>query len=225
MKPLFRLSLALPAVLLAFVMAAQPMAAKSDAEQVAVSVGRLLEEGHYTHQRLDDEVSKKFLRTYVEMLDFSHLFFTQQDIDMLNAKYGTALDDDVLLGNLKPAYEIYDLYTKRVDGRIAKIKEMLKEPVDYKNDATIEVSRQKSPWPKDEADADGIWRGRIASELLQEHLSEHPIEPGPQLITRRYERLARTVHEQDKDEQVKLFLDALSQAYDPHSEYLSQARS
>jgi len=223
MKPLFRLSLALPAVLLAFVMAAQPMAAKSDAEQVAVSVGRLLEEGHYTHQRLDDEVSKKFLRTYVEMLDFSHLFFTQQDIDMLNAKYGTALDDDVLLGNLKPAYEIYDLYTKRVDGRIAKIKEMLKEPVDYKNDATIEVSRQKSPWPKDEADADGIWRGRIASELLQEHLSEHPIEPGPQLITRRYERLARTVHEQDKDEQVKLFLDALSQAYDPHSEYLSKA--
>jgi carboxyl-terminal processing protease len=223
MKPLFRLSLALPAVLLAFVVAAQPIAAKSDAEQVAVSVGRLLEEGHYTHQRLDDEVSKKFLRTYVEMLDFSHLFFTQQDIDMLNAKYGTALDDDVLLGNLKPAYDIYDLYTKRVDARIAKIKEMLKEPVDYKNDATIEVSRQKSPWPKDEADADGIWRGRIASELLQEHLSEHPIEPGPQLITRRYERLARTVHEQDKDEQVKLFLDALSQAYDPHSEYLSKA--
>ncbi|MEY2562709.1 MAG: carboxyl-terminal processing protease [Verrucomicrobiota bacterium] len=223
MKPLFRLSFALPAILLAFVVAAQPLQAKSDSEQVAVSVGRLLEEGHYTHQRLDDEVSKKFLRTYVEMLDFSHLFFTQQDIDMLNAKYGTALDDDVLLGNLKPAYEIYDLYTKRVDARIAKIKEMLKEPVDYKNDATIEVSRQKSPWPKDEADADGIWRGRIASELLQEHLSEHPIEPGPQLITRRYERLSRTVHEQDKDEQVKLFLDALSQAYDPHSEYLSKS--
>ncbi|MEY2557353.1 MAG: carboxyl-terminal processing protease [Verrucomicrobiota bacterium] len=223
MKPLFRSLLILPAVLLAFVMAAQPIEAKSDAEQVTVSVGRLLEEGHYTHQRLDDEVSKKFLRTYVELLDFSHLFFTQQDIDGLNSKYGTALDDDVLLGNLKPAYEIYDLYATRVDARVAKIKEQLKEPVDFKNDATIEISRQKAPWPKDDADADGIWRGRIASELLQEHLSEHPIEPGSQLIARRYERLARTVHEQDKDEQVKLFLDALAQAYDPHSEYLSKA--
>ncbi len=59
--------------------------------------------------------------------------------------------------------------------------------------------------------------------MLQEHLSEHPIEPGPQLISRRYDRLARNVHEQDKDEQVKLFLDALAQAYDPHSEYLSKA--
>jgi len=31
------------------------------------------------------------------------------------------------------------------------------------------------------------------------------------------------VHEQDKDEQMKLYLDALAQAYDPHSEYLSKA--
>lgn len=222
MKPTFR-TLALSAVLFTFAAVALPIQAKSDAEQVAVSVGRLLEEGHYTHQPLNDEVSKKFLRTYLELLDFSHLFFTQQDVDKLSAKYGTALDDDVLLGNLKPAYEIYDIYSKHVDERVAKIKAMLKEPIDFKNDGTIEISRQKAPWPKDEAESDDIWRGRIASELLQEHLSEHPIEPGPQLIARRYDRLARNVHEQDREEQVKLFLDALSQAYDPHSEYLSKA--
>jgi carboxyl-terminal processing protease len=222
MKPTFR-TFALSAVLAAFALAAQPIRAKSDSEQVAVSVGRLLEEGHYTHQSLNDEVSRKFLRTYLELLDFSHLFFTQQDVDTLSAKYATSLDDDVLLGNLKPAHEVYALYLKRVDDRVAKIKAMLKEPVDFKNDGTIELSRQKAPWPKNAEEADAIWRGRIASELLQEHLSEHPIEPGPQLIARRYDRLARNVHEQDKDEQVKLFLDALAQAYDPHSEYLSKA--
>ena len=202
---------------------AQPVLAKSDAEQIAISVGRLLEEGHYTHQPLTDEVSRKFLQTYLELLDFSHLFFTQQDVDALNAKYGTSIDDDVLLGNLKPAYEVYDLYQKRVDERVAKIKELLKQPPDYKNDGTIDLSRQKASWPKDQAEADQLWRGRIASELLQEHLSEHPIEPGPQLVGRRYDRLARNVHEEDKEEQVKLFLDALAQTYDPHSEYLSKA--
>ncbi|HXM33000.1 MAG TPA: S41 family peptidase, partial [Chthoniobacterales bacterium] len=222
MKPLFRSLIAIPLVSFAL-LAAGPIQAKSDAEQVAVSVGRLLEEGHYTHQSLNDEVSKKFLRTYLELLDFSHLFFTQKDVDMLTAKYGTSLDDDVLLGNLKPAYEIYDLYTKRVDDRVAKVKEMVGQPVDLKSDQTIEMSRQKSPWPKDDAEADSIWHGRVVSELLQENLSEHPIEPGPKLIARRYERLARNVHEQDREEQVKLFLDALAQTYDPHSEYLSKA--
>jgi carboxyl-terminal processing protease len=188
-----------------------------------MSVGRLLEEGHYTRQKLNEEVSRKFLQTYLELLDFSHLFFTQQDVDTLNEKYGNSMAGDVLLGNLKPAYEIYALYTKRVDDRVAKIKESLKQPIDFKSNATVELSRQKSPWPKDEAEADQLWRGRIANELLQEHLSEHPIEPGPQLVARRYDRLARNVHEEDKDEQMKLFLDALAQAYDPHSEYLSKA--
>src|ERR1700736_4965593 len=197
--------------------------AKSDAEQICVSVGRLLEEGHYTHQQLSADVSQKFLKNYLELLDFSHLFFTQKDVDSLTAKYGTALGDDVLLGNLKPAFEIYDLYQKRVDDRVAKVKELLKQPFDFKTNATVEVRREKAPWPKDEADANELWRGRIASELLQETLSEHPIEPGPQLVGRRYDRIARNVHEEDRDEQVKLYLDALAQTYDPHSEYLSKA--
>ncbi len=223
MKPLFRRSLAGLSIFLPLALAVQPLQAKSDLEQVEVSVGRLLEEGHYTHQPLNDEVSKKFLRTYLELLDFSHLFLTQQDVDALNAKYGTAIDDDVLLGNLKPAYDIYDLYQKRVDERVAKIKELLKGPIEVKPDTTVELSRQKAPWPKDMAEADEIWRARIDNELLQEKLSEHPIEPGPQLVARRYERLMRNVHEEDQPEQVKLFLAALAQTYDPHSEYLSKA--
>src|SRR6266702_1550629 len=157
------------------------------------------------------------------MLDFSHLFFTQEDVDAVTAKYGNSMAGDILLGTMKPAYEIYTLYTKRVDERVAKIKELLKQPIDFKSNATVELSRQKSPWPKNEPEADQLWRGRIANELLQEHLSEHPIEPPAQLVSRRYERLARNIHEQDKDEQMKLYLDALAQAYDPHSEYLSKA--
>src|SRR4249919_860835 len=141
MKPLRRSSRAFIAVSVGAALVLPPLAyAKTDAEQIAVSVGRLLEEGHYTHQPLNDEVSKKFLKTYLELLDFSHLFFTQKDVDALTAKYATSLDDDVLLGNLKPAYEIYDLYIKRVDARVAKIKTQLKEKPDFKTDQTIDLS-------------------------------------------------------------------------------------
>src|SRR5246500_5470038 len=222
MKSRFQRSLALCAVVLAAATAIPPAIASSK-ETIAMSVGRLLEEGHYTRQKLNEEISNKFLQTYLEMLDFSHLFFTQKDVDELSAKYGSSMAGDVLLGSLRPAYDIFPLYTKRVDDRGAKKKDLLKQPIDFKSNATVEMSRQKSPWPKDEAEADQLWRGRISNELLQEHLSEHPIEPGPQLVARRYERLARNVHEEDRDEQMKLFLDALAQTYDPHSEYLSKA--
>src|SRR5437016_5575265 len=222
MKSSLQRSLACWAILFVSAIAAPPAVATTK-ETIAVSVGNLLQEGHYTRQKPNEELSKKFLQTYLELLDYSHLFFTQQDVDALNAKYGNSIAGDVLLGTLKPAYEIYDLYAKRVDERVAKVKELLKEPIDFKSDTTIELSRQKSAWPKDQAEADQLWRGRITNELLQEHLSEHPIEPAPQLVARRYDRLGRNVHEQDKDEQMKLFLDALAQTYDPHSEYLSKA--
>lgn len=223
MKLLLRPSLAIPALFCVTALSVPPLQAKTGLEQVAISVGRLMEEGHYTHQPLNDEVSKKFLQSYLELLDFSHLFFTQKDVDAIFAKYGTSVDDDVLLGNLKPAYEIFDLYQKRVDERVAKIKELLKTPPDFKTQGSILLTRQKAPWPKDDAEADALWKGRITNELLQEKLSEHPIEPGPKLVARRYDRLARNVHEEDRDEQVKLFLDALAQSYDPHSEYLSKS--
>src|SRR3954454_15966822 len=93
--------------------------------------------------------------------------------------------------------------------------------MDFKSDATVALNRQKAPWPKDEAEADQLWHDRIANELLQEKLSDHPIEPGPKSVERRYDRMLRNIHEEDDEEQVKLYLDALAQSYDPHSEYLS----
>ncbi len=106
----FRLYAAVAAVSLASLSSTPALPAKTDLDNVCVSVGRLLEEGHYTHKQLNDDLSGKVLRSYLELLDFSHLFFTQEDVNSLTEKYGPALDDDILLGNLKPAYEIYDLY-------------------------------------------------------------------------------------------------------------------
>ncbi|PYL91917.1 MAG: hypothetical protein DMF16_01145, partial [Verrucomicrobia bacterium] len=155
----FRLYAAVAAISLASLSSTPALPAKTDLDNVCVSVGRLLEEGHYTHKQLNDDLSGKILRSYLELLDFSHLFFTQEDVNALTEKYGPALDDDILLGNLKPAYEIYDLYQKRVDERVAKVKEFLKQPVDFKTGGTIDFRREKSPWPKNAAEADELWRG------------------------------------------------------------------
>src|SRR5207244_5840475 len=144
------------AILLVSLSSTPALPAKTDLDNVCVSVGRLLEEGHYTHKQLNDDMSGKILRSYLELLDYTHLFFTQEDIDVITQKYGAALDDDILLGNLKPAFEIYDFYQKRVDERVAKVKESLKQPGDFKTDGSIDFRRDKSPWPKNAAEADEL---------------------------------------------------------------------
>src|SRR5437764_14335171 len=156
----FRLFAAMAAISLASLTSPPALPAKTDLDNVCVSVGRLLEEGHYTHKQLNDDLSVKILRSYLELLDFSHLFFTQEDVNAITEKYGASLDDDILHGNHKPPYEIYDLYQKRVDERVAKVKEFLKQAGDFKTDGTIELQREKSPWPKNGAEANERWTRR-----------------------------------------------------------------
>ena len=71
-----------------------------DPGQVAISVARWLEQGHYTREKLDEKMSAKFLQTYLTTLDYNKLYFTQGDISEFEQKYSTTLGDSVLRGDL-----------------------------------------------------------------------------------------------------------------------------
>jgi carboxyl-terminal processing protease len=194
-----------------------------DPGQIEISVGRLLEQGHYSRKKLDEKVSPVFLKNYLDGLDYNHLYFTQKDIDLFTAKYATTLHNDVLLGNPEPAFIIFNIYKKRVEDRIAKIKEALKDTYDFTSDRTVEINRQKAPWPKDEADADQLWKLRVEGELLQESLNKHNIDTPAKLLAKRYDQVMRSLGEQTKEDIIKGFLTILAQTYDPHSEYMSRS--
>jgi carboxyl-terminal processing protease len=194
-----------------------------DPGQIEISVGRLLEQGHYSRKKLDDNISRQLLKNYLEALDYNHLFFTQKDVDYFTGRYGTQLDDDILLGNPDAAFQVFNTYKKRVEDRVAKVKELLKGKFEFASDRTIEINRQKSPWPKDEAAADQLWADRIEGEMLQETLNKHKIDPPLKVLTRRYDQVLRNLHEQNKEDVIKIFLSTLAQTYDPHSEYMSRS--
>lgn len=200
-------------------------AATADPTQISIAVGKLLQLEHYSKHPLDDEISQRFLDTYLKSLDYSKLFFTQEDVDKFEQAHGRSLDEDVMLGNLRPAYEIFDIYVKRVEERVGKAKELLaKEKFNFKSDRQLDLNRDKLPWPKNEAAAAALWRDRIENELLQARLSPGKTEGTPkEIIQRRYDRLLKSTHEMDRDAVLKLFLNALALTYDPHSEYLSQS--
>ncbi|MCX6977889.1 MAG: PDZ domain-containing protein [Verrucomicrobia bacterium] len=198
-------------------------AGEPDPAQIEISVGRLLEQGHYTRHKLDEKISQQFLKNYLEGLDYNRLYFTQKDIDLFTAKYGKSLSTDVLIGNTEPAFTIYEIYKKRLEDRIAKNKELVKEKFLFASEGSVQINRQKAAWPKDEADADRLWRARIEGELLQEALNKHPLNPPVKTLTRRYDQVLRYIHEQTKEDVIKGFLTVLAQTYDPHSEYMSKS--
>ncbi len=219
MKPLQFLRLPLASL---FIFSLVGIAAdEQDLGQIQISVGKLLEQGHYSRTRLDDKVSRELLKNYLDNLDYNHLFLTQEDIAGFTAKYGSTLDDDILLGNSEPAFQIYNVYKKRVEERVAKVKVLLGQEFTFSSDRSIKINRQKVPWPKDIAEADALWRDRLEGEMLQEKLNKQKVDPPVKVLTRRYDQLLRNLNEQSREDVVKIFLSTLAQTYDPHSEYMS----
>ena len=193
-----------------------------DSRQVAITVAKLLEQAHFTRQKLDSSMSRKVLDTYLESLDYTKLFFTQEDIDKIHQKYDGTLDQDLIVGNVQPARDIYGTFKERVESRAAKIRKLVNENFSFKSTRTVALDRRKEPWPANEQDADNLWRDRIEGELLQEKLNKFAIDPGPKAVSKRYDQLVKNLEERDDNDVLQLFLNAVAQTYDPHSEYLGK---
>jgi len=193
-----------------------------DSRQVAITVAKLLEQAHFTRQKLDSSMGRKVLDTYLESLDYTKLFFTQEDIDKIHQKYDGTLDQDLIVGNVQPARDIYATFKERVESRAGKIRKLVNENFSFKSTRTVALDRRKEPWPANDQDADNLWRDRIEGELLQEKLNKFAIDPGPKAVSKRYDQLVKNLEERDDNDVLQLFLNAVAQTYDPHSEYLGK---
>jgi carboxyl-terminal processing protease len=138
---------------------------------IAQYVANLVQNNHYSRTDFEDDVSEELLKKFVNFLDTSKLYFTQEDIDSFERKYKTSLDDYIFEGSIKPATDIYSIYVKRVEERVKGIEKIL-ETVDFKfdSDRTVEKRRKDSKWPADKAAADVLWTNVIEGQLLAEEL-------------------------------------------------------
>jgi carboxyl-terminal processing protease len=111
------------------------------------------------------------LDNYLNMLDFKHIFFTAKDVADFKDKYDTTLDDHVLMRNISPALEIYEIYKERVKDRVDFLKKSLNDhKFTFDSKGTIQIKRDKAPWPKDKAEQDKLWLDIIEDNLLAERL-------------------------------------------------------
>ena len=151
--------------------------AETNFGQVAMHVAYMLQNHHYSKQDFDDKVSGEMLHNYLNMLDFKHIFFTEQDVAGFKDKYETTLDDHVLMRNISPAIEIYDIYKQRVKERVDFLKKALDtNKFTFDSKRTIEIKRDKAPWPKDKAAQDKVWLDIIEDNLLAERIADETRE-------------------------------------------------
>jgi carboxyl-terminal processing protease len=191
--------------------------------QIATNVGRLLELNHYSGWKLGPEISERILESYLEDLDADKDFLTQGDVNRLRARYGTEMGKAVLLGDLGPAEAVYDVFKGRVEERIAKLRPLIWKDYHFTSNRFVDLDRRKKRWPVNIHEADSLWSNRIEGELLQEKLNKLAAGAARKFVARKYNELLKSVEDRGEDDIDEIFLNAVAESYDPHSEYMGHA--
>lgn len=241
-------------LLLALTAGYPPPAMAQDETQygdLAQRVVGMLEEEHFLREPLNDKMSERVLKAYLEVLDYSRIYFTKEDVDGFTAKYELSIDDQVRNGGIPAAFEIFAVYEERVRDRVEMAKRLaVPNTFTYDSDRTIEISRKDSAWAKAGEERDQLWRNLIEGDLIREQLIADAVakkkaedaakrekagqEPKKEVedaesaktiyekVSDRYDRILKRIKENNTEDVASLFIKSIAASYDPHSEYFSQ---
>jgi carboxyl-terminal processing protease len=134
-------------------------------------VVHLLEQAHLEAFPISDISSKDIIEDYVKKIDPHHLLVTQIFLNEQLARFGDSMSFYLRQGNLFPAFEIFKDYKGMALKRLEWIELYLKGSIDLASSDTFTPDRQKMPWPKDDAEANSLWKDRLRYELIAEILS------------------------------------------------------
>ncbi len=195
-----------------------------DAGNIAKVTAEILERRHYLRDVDHKQISERMFSLYIKSLDPLHYYLLQSDVDEF-AKEKSSLFDKVLdSGDSALASMIYARYQQRFDESVAYVNDMLKnEQFTFEGNESLDLDRKTAPAPKTIEDARQLWRTRLRYEYLQEKLSKAKADDIVKTLTKRYARMSRTVHENDTDDILERYLNAMAHAYDPHSDYFGKA--
>ena len=175
---------------------------------------------HYAQKPLDDEMSAKIFKLYLNRLDPAHYYFLAADVNEFQ-KYETRIDDMLLRGKVKLALEIFERFKVRLSERLAMMEEFLAEDFDFSRDANWTLERDDLPYPETTEEARKIWRTKIKFDLLTLKLADTSIKDGKERLMKRVRGMWKDFSQYENDDVVSIFLNSMAAAYDPHSSYLA----
>ena len=188
-------------------------------------VSYILDNNHYRKIRLNDSLSAVILNQYIKELDNSKTYFLASDIKSFD-RYKFSLDDLIRNENVSPAYEIYTVFVKRYQERMDYVmNDLIKQEFDYTVDEYYEMDRDKEPWSTTQEELNDVWRKIIKSQALSLKLAGKKQPEITETLKTRYVRFTKFFTQFNAEDVFSIYMNSITGAYDPHTNYLSPKQS
>jgi len=190
---------------------------------VTLEIIRTLKRQHFRDQVINDSLSGQLLDSYIARLDPNKNFFYRSDIEEFE-QYRTQLDDQLLQGNNSAGFIIYERFRQRFTDSIGNAIALLKNEktrFDFSIQETLNNDPDTIQWLSNEDEAKARQRKRIKAFMLDQKLADVSLEDSREQLLKRYENQLERVSSTSEDAVYELFINSLTELYDPHTSYLS----
>ena len=199
--------------------------AKSVYGREAKVISLLLDNYHFRKIGFNDSISSVVFDAYLRALDPSRTYFFDYDVKSFEP-YRLKIDDLVLDENVDVAYTIYSLFKKRYLTQMDYVlNTLVNQNFDYSINEFYDADRDNAPWAKNSDELNEVWRKVIKSQALSLKLSGKKPEEISKTLKTRYERYQKSIAQFNSEDVFGIFMNAITESYDPHTNYLSPKAS
>ncbi|HEX7905554.1 MAG TPA: carboxy terminal-processing peptidase [Chitinophagaceae bacterium] len=208
-------------------------------EQILKLVGEMMTQAHFSPQDINDAFSKKVFKKFIGDLDPEKNMFLLSDMDQLQKKYDTKIDDEIKGSNVESFLAAGKNFNQRMEEVAVIYKNILEKPFDFTVDEEVVLDGDKLNYPANDAERRERWRKKLKYMTLEryvesldireknkgkenfvvktdEELEKDAREKVGRLMDRTFERFRFKFSDDDK---FNLFVNAITTTMDPHSEF------
>ncbi len=137
-------------------------------EKIITTVAALLEQGHFSPKKIDDNFSKAVFKKYLNDIDPNKEILLQSDINELK-KFETKIDDELHGSRLQFVAALSTIYNKRVLEAVVIYKDLLNRPFDFSKDEMANLDGDKLPFSATEVERNENLRKRLKYITLERY--------------------------------------------------------
>lgn len=189
---------------------------------VSRMIAFLIAHEHYLKTNIEhnDDLSKQILEKYIEVLDGNKSYFYADDVKSFQ-RYRKLLDDSIISGQLKPAFDIYQVFQTRNFERYDYALKLLEQPFDFKKQESYHFDRDDRQWATTQEEMDELWRKRVKAEALSLMLADKSWDETKEVLSKRYNMAKRRLEQNKSEDVFEYFMNAFALTIEPHATYFS----
>ena len=186
-------------------------------------IAKQLQYQHYRQMVLDDKLSSKVFDRFLKSLDPSRTFFLASDIKVFE-EFRYQLDNNFHRGELKDAFKTFNLYQKRHAERLVYSLNLLENhyvQFDLTSNQEVLIDREKAPWPKTLKEQNTLTKNQLTNLIISFKLAGKEDKEIQELLVKRYKNRINRIKQTNSEDAFRIYMNALAESYDPHTQYFS----